>query len=176
MTSYKEKKEDFENFSRRYEKEIKTIPIKDFDELFYAKGYFIVNKTPYDDERFSEVLYEICSNIVKARLQELEYYINLKPQTHAMQIEAETISKEAKKIEPIYFKFHIYYKRMHQMGIENKSSIKESIEFLENIYDDIKNFQSISIKLQDKFIKNFEKHLKEIECSKEKKYESSIYN
>jgi hypothetical protein len=176
MASYKDKKEDFENFRKRYEKEIKTIPIKDFDELFYAKGYFIVNRTPYDDERFAEVLYEICSNIVKARLQELEYYINLKPQTYAMQIESETISKEIKKLEPAYLKFHIHYKKMHQMGIQNKSSVKESIQFLETIYDDIKNFQSVSVKLQDRFIRNFEKHLKEIENSKEKKYESSIYN
>jgi hypothetical protein len=176
MASYKDKKEDFENFRKRYEKEIKTIPIKDFDELFYAKGYFIVNRTPYDDERFYEVLYEISSNIIKARLQELEYYINLKPQTPAMQIETETITKEMNKIEHLYFKFHIHYKKMHQMGIEQKSQTKETIQYLESIYDDIKNFQTISSKLQNKFIKNFENHLKEIETQKVKKYESSIYN
>jgi uncharacterized membrane protein YgaE (UPF0421/DUF939 family) len=165
----------FENFKKRFKNESKKIEFDELERVFFVQNYFYITEIEYIEDRFYSVIFEICSNILKGCIQELEYYVNSKPNTLSSKIDQEVLSKEENKLQKIYLRFHIFYKKVHKMAITNKSNTKESMDFLSEIFEDVDKFKEYSSCLQDKFIEKYNTKIKEIGNNKSNNYESSIF-
>ncbi len=172
-----DKYESIEAFKTKITKELKDIKPSDAEKYFYIENYFFNNKLPYIEERFYEIILEMAASVLKNYLQELEYYVNLKPITPQATSDFEVLSKKQDKLTKYYLELHILYKKYHKFYLENIKDKKKIIIFVEEVYEKIKNVNKFSSKLQDKFIKNLEEKIEDInkDDKSTSKYESSMY-
>lgn len=176
MNTIKEKKESITEFKNRYIKENTKISYENLNEIFYIENFFLNKDLPFMEEKFYETLIDIISNTLKSYIQELEYYVNIKPSTPQMSSDAEILIEEKDILYKYYLNLHIYYKKYHLLYLKSQFNTINTITFLEEIYIILKEFNEYSIKLQVKLIENLKKKLIEIKKEKIKTHESSIFN
>lgn len=175
MTNIKEKFQSIEAFKKDFQDRIKCISYEELESNFYVENYFFNNKIPYIEKYFYETILEIVASILKNAIQELEYYVNIKPSTPISNSDYEILNAESEILEKYYLRCHILYKKYHKIHLTHKSNTKESIDYLKNSYKFLIEFIKYSADLQDKLITNIEKHLQELE-KKDKQYENPLFN
>ncbi|MDA3855432.1 MAG: hypothetical protein PF569_04180 [Candidatus Woesearchaeota archaeon] len=176
MKIIEEKNLSIEKFKKQYKKENIKIEYLKFDNLFYVESFFSNKDLPFTEEKFYETLIEVVSNTLKSYIQELEYYVNIKPSTPQMSSDSEIIFKEKDKLQKFYLNLHIYYKKYHLLYLKSKLDTNEVVNFLEEIFEKVSEFNKYSIKLQTKLITNLKEKLEEVSKEKVVQYESSIFN
>ena len=63
------KVKSIENFKKRFEKESKNISFDELERVFFVKNYFYVSDIEYIDDMFYNIVFHVCSNILKGCLQ-----------------------------------------------------------------------------------------------------------
>lgn len=171
------KLEYIEQFKKQFEKEIKDIKYDDFEKYFYAENYFLSSKNSYLPKKFNLYIFDIIGNILKGLINELEYYINIKPTTPLASSDVEILSKKNKEILKYYLTLHSYYKEYHKIHILGESNTDDSKQFLQKIFEQTTKFMQYSAKLQIEFAENLNKKTKEISKDEDNtKFNSSIYH
>jgi hypothetical protein len=165
-------------FKKKISEELDDINPNDAEKYFYIENYFFNNKLQYTEERFYEIILEMASSVLKNYLQELEYYVNLKPITPQASSDLEVLSKKQEKLNQYYLELHILYKKYHKFYLDNIKDKKKILSFVEEAYEKIKEVNKFSSKLQDKFIKNLEEKISENSKDNKttNKFDSSMYH
>ncbi len=171
----KEILENFAKYKNQFGKEKFNLSFDEFERVFYAQDFFLNKTTPYLEELFYETTLQIVNNILKHSLQDLEYYVNVKPQTPLTSSDSE-ILRDKKDILKIYFKMHILFKKLNLLWIQGKENTDEVIDFASESYKIIIEFKKVLGEVQTKLIKNLEKKLNAVDEEKKEKFDSSIFN
>lgn len=148
------------------------IKYEELDKYFFIKNHFISRETHYFESKFFETLLQIVGNSLKAIIQNLEYYVSLKPQNPAMSSDYE-ILKDNKEILKLYLQFHKSFKKFNILFIKQNS--KETIEYIKEVFELVTKYYTLAEKIEQKLMKNLDKKIIEFDVKKEK-FESSVYN
>jgi len=173
---FNKKLENIEQYNKLFIENNIKIDYKEFERYFYVKNFFYNYEIPLLEENFYDVTLDICTNMIKIMIQELEYFVNVKPNSLIASSDYEVINENSKDIDMYYLKLHKMYKqyiRLHLLGIEKNEEIDSFISKIHNI---IKEYTKYSINIQDKLITNINKKIIELkDKSKELKFEGSVY-
>lgn len=149
----------------------------DYDELnkyFFIQNYFIARESPYFEEQFFETFLQIVGNSLKSIIQNLEYYVSIKPQNPAMSSDFEVL-KENKEILKLYLKFHKYFKKFNLLFISHKQNSIEVINYILELFEMVKDYYRLAEKTELKLLENLDKKIIEFDVKKDK-FESSVFN
>ena len=168
---------------KKYEKIFKSknidLDYNNFSKYFYTKIFFYNYEIPLLEENFYETTLEICINIIKPLIQELEYFVNVKPNNLIASSDYEIINKNTNEIETYYLKLYKLYKKyikLHLKRTENEENKEVYHNFIIESFNKVKEYTTYSIKIQEKLIINIDNKINEIqEKNKELKFEGSVY-
>lgn len=175
----KNRLENLEKFKKCFDKEnIKEFGFDDFLREFKVENYFLGTDIIFLEKNFYEVLLDIFISYLKNFLQEIEYYVNLKPNNLILKCDFEVLESFKEKNTNFYLNFHLLYKKFHKLYVLNKTCSKEEVLSLTDlIFKIVVDFKKHSVMIQDKFIENIDKKILELNKKKEElKFESSIYS
>lgn len=165
---FEKKLENIEKYIEIIKKQNIKIDINELKDYFYIKNFFYNYEIPMLKEDFYEVTLEIILNTLKNFLQELEYFVNVKPSSPISISDSEIISKNIKEIEKYHLELHKLYKEYIKYHLTKEKDIKEVISYLEKTFIYIKEYSNFSLKIQDKLILNLDKKIKELNQTQEK--------
>lgn len=173
---FEKKQENILKYKELILKQNLEIKYEELNQYFYIKNFFYNYDIPLLNENFYEVSLEISMNIVKNMLQELEYFINVKPNSPATTSDYEILCEEIKKIEEYYLKFHKLYKQYIKLHLSKEKDTKNVIDYMIKCFKLVKKYTKFSISIQDKLIENLNLKIKEITEKKEsQKIEGNMY-
>jgi len=173
---FSKKLENIKEYNKLFIKNDIKIDYEEFNKYFYIKNFFYNYEMPLLEENFYETTLEICINMLKVMIQELEYFVNVKPNNLIASSDYEIINENSKDVDMYYLKLHKMYKqyiKLHLSGIEKNEEIDQFIIQLHKI---TKKYIKYSINLQEKLITNINNKISELNKeSKELKFEGSVY-
>ena len=171
----KEILENIENYKKDYGKNNFHISFDDFDKEFYATDYLLSKSTPYLDTFFFETTFQIINNMMKHALQDLEYYVNVKPQTPISTSDYEVV-KDNKELLKLQLEMHQIYKSSNLLWLEHKENSIDVKETTSIFYHKLVEFRKQIIEIQKKLITNLDSKIKELKEEDKPKFESSIFH
>lgn len=165
---FEQKLENIEKYIKFIEKQNIEIEIKELKNYFYIKNFFYNYEIPLQESEYYEVTLEIIVNTLKSFIQELEYFVNVKPSSPIAASDSEVLNEYSKEIEKYYLELHKLYKEYIKYHLTKTHNIENLMEFLQRTFKQIKDYSLFSLKIQDKLIENLDKKLKELNKTEEK--------
>lgn len=169
------KLENIENFKKTLENKEKSLKFEDIDKYFYIKHYFYGYNIIYSENDFNEICLEIALNTLKSTLQELEYFVNLKPQNYIMASDSEVLSKHILDLSKHYLNFHKQLKQGILLYKTKEHLNQPAFDFFIESYNLLKDYTTYSIGIQKDLIANLDVKYKEIEKDLKTKIEGNMY-
>ena len=170
-----ELKKQYEEFLKIFKKEKIPISTEELEKYFHSEEYFINPNVIFLENRFYRFINYLVGNSLRNCLQDLEYFVNLKPSTPISNIEYEAI-KDEKDINRLYYILHSLYKNSNLIHMQNRYDKKESIKLIEDSLKSIKEYYILHEKIIKGCIKKINKTVKEEKYNKKTTFESSMYN
>lgn len=168
--------DNYENFKKRFITEKSKISFDDFERYFHVEEYFLSRNIPYLDRIFYSSALQITGNVLHHCIQDLNYYINIRPDNLLSSSDYEIVHDD-KRIIKLYYEIHKLYKKFNYLYVIGKEETKESISFMEEAFEKIKEYFQINEELLIKMMNNIDKKISETDKKKEKKnFESSIFH
>ncbi|MFW5704845.1 MAG: hypothetical protein ACOCXG_03290 [Nanoarchaeota archaeon] len=170
-----ERQQYFIEFKAKYEKEQVPLDFEEFEKYFYASNFFYSGNYIYVKEKFYETILQIVGNILKSNIQEMDFYLNMRPTNLITQTDTELFTND-KKLKNFYLDLSITYKKYNQLFLKHISNTKEATEILQKSYELIKEIHEYMHKKLEKSIENLEKKKKEIAHDKKDNFQSAVFN
>ena len=167
--------EQFEQFKKQYEELSPKLSFDEFNKYFYVDGYFLSRTFPYLEKFFYENMLQIITNNLKHILSDLEYYVNISPQTPLTRSDLEIV-KDNKELLEHYYKLHKLFKKSNLFYAKHKEGSTQVLEILFESYDAIKAFSEFHATLIEELMENLDKKFNEIHKEAKPKFDSSIYH
>jgi transcriptional regulator with PAS, ATPase and Fis domain len=157
---------NIEIYKKQFGMENSQINFEEFNKFFFVDNFFLSKNTPYLKEKFYETTAQIIGNIIRSTLQDLEYYVNLKPVTTQTSLEFQTIQNEKKLTQnllKLYFNIHKIHKEFICIYLNKKEGTIKIIEFLNDNISMLKNYNKILKEILEKIIIATDKKINQID-------------